>query len=86
MRVLGANLYAHRRARRKTRHDVAADLGITPPVLRQYEVVPGLDAYLLPIVKLARYYSTTIEDLLTDPDPNIPPMPEKSRRRQKKNS
>ncbi|MEF2280371.1 hypothetical protein V3W47_18920 [Deinococcus sp. YIM 134068] len=41
-------------------------------MLRRYENDPGLDAYLLPIVKLARFYSTTVEDLLTDPDPTIP--------------
>lgn len=85
MTILAANLSAHRRVRRLTRRQVEKDTGISPDVLRRYENDPGSDVYLLPIVKLARYYSTTVENLLTDPDPTIPPpvlRPRKSRRRQ----
>lgn len=74
MRTLAANLYAHRKARRLTRKEVEAATGISAEVLLQYEIKPGKDAYLLPIVKLARFYNTTAEDLLEDPDPNIPPQ------------
>lgn len=73
MRQLAANLTAHRKARRFTRAAVEERLGISADVLAQYELRPGLDAYLLPVLSLARFYGTTIEDLLKDPDPNIPP-------------
>lgn len=74
MRTLAANLLAHRKARGLTRKDVYEGTGITDGVLLQYETIPGQDVYLLPILKLARFYSTTIEDLLSDEDKNIPPM------------
>lgn len=73
MQTLAANLTRHRKARRLSRRAVEEKVGLSKGVLRNYEATPGTDAYLLPVVKLARFYSTTVEDLLTDPDPNIPP-------------
>lgn len=73
MRQLAANLTAHRKARRLTRAAAAELTGISADVIGQYELRPGKDAFLLPIVHLARFYSTTVEDLLKNPDPNVPP-------------
>lgn len=81
MQILARNLKAHRRARRLTRAVVEKETGITEDVLEQYENRPGLDAYFLPIMKLAAYYQTTAEDLLKDPDPNIPPQTQTRLRR-----
>ncbi|MFB9994509.1 helix-turn-helix domain-containing protein [Deinococcus oregonensis] len=73
METLAANLKRHRKARRLSRRVVESVLGISEDVLTRYENDPGLDVHLLPIVKLARYYNTTVEDLLLASDPNIPP-------------
>lgn len=51
------------------------------------ERYPGKDTYLLPVVRLARVYGTTVENLLADPDPTLPaiiPAPVRGRPKQKK--
>lgn len=80
MTILAANLKAHRKARGLTRKEVEEATGISAKVLEQYENRPGLDAYLLPIITLARFYDTTCENLITEPDPSIP-SPVKRKRR-----
>lgn len=45
---------------------------IDPNVLRTMEQYPGQDTMLLPVVRLARIYGTTVENLLIDPDPTLP--------------
>lgn len=74
MRVLAANLRKHRLVRGWSRPEVGKQVGMNPEVLKVYEMDPGKDIHLLPVIRLARLYGTTAEDLLTDPDPNLPPI------------
>ena len=73
MENLAHNLTLYRKAARLSRRKAAELAGIKEDTLSTYELKPGQDIYLLPVLRLAKLYGVTLNELLAVPTEPKPP-------------